>query len=1025
MHSRNPASDTDIAIVAMAVRLPGARTMTEFWQKLASATECITTASDDELRRVGTPAALLSDPRYVRARSRVDDVERFDAEFFGMSPREAEITDPQHRIFLECAWEALEQAGYVADTRRYRIGVYAGSSLSTYLLYHIWPNPELLSSVGEFEALTANDKDYLATRVSYKLDLRGPSVTVQAACSTSLVAVHLACQSLIGGECDLALAGGVTIVLPQERGYLHRPGGIMAADGHCRAFDAAASGTVFGNGVGVAVLRRLDEALDADDTILAVIKGSAVNNDGAAKIGYTAPSIEGQTAVIVEALAVANLQPATIGYVEAHGTGTPLGDPIEVAALSKAFAGVPSGSCALGSVKTNIGHLDAAAGIAGLAKAVLALRERAIPASLHYERGNPEIDFAHSPFYVCADLRTWPSDATPRRAGVSSFGIGGTNAHVVLEEAPERSAAASAYPWHLLPISARTQAGLIAASRNLLDALTRVTDDDLSDVAYTLQAGRRRFTHRRALVVRDRRDAIRQLGREALGRDACTVDERVDRPVVFMFPGTGAQHPGVAKELYENEPFFQGPLDRCAGLLTPLLGHDIRSVLFGNATENATLLERTDLGQPCLFAIEYALARCWISWGVKPAAMIGYSLGEYVAACLAGVLSLEAALRLVATRAQLVQSASAGAMLVVDLPEDDVRSRIDTSLAVAGFIGPRRCIVSGATAKIAACEQSLAAEGVATQRLRTAHAFHSPMMDGLMEPLTREASRTSRDAPSIRYVSNVTGTWFSKDDAEDPAYWGRHLRQPVRFAEGWSRLCTLPDALFLEVGPGRSLAAIVRELERPEPVFPSLPHESSHDPDVAVMLSSLGRLWLAGASVSWSQLDRGVRRRRVPLPTYPFQRLRYWIAPTTSGHLPAETAAVQQATSEPSSVEQVHRTSIHPRPLLRTPFVEPTSDVERVVAGLWEELLGVSPIGLNDHFFELGGSSLLMTSAVSRLERAFPVSVPPRQVFASTTVAELSQLIEALLTDKIGALSEEEAERMLAELESSDEPLTR
>jgi acyl transferase domain-containing protein/acyl carrier protein len=782
---------------------------------------------------------------------------------------------------------------------------------------------------------------------------------------------------------------------------------------------------VFGNGAGVAVLRRLDEALEADDTILAVIKGSALNNDGAAKIGYTAPSVEGQAAVITEALAVANVDPAVVGYVEAHGTGTRLGDPIEVAALSKAFAGVPAGSCALGSVKTNIGHLDAAAGIAGLVKAVQSLRAGAIPPSLHFERANPEIDFARSPFYVCTTLRDWPSGALPRRAGVSSFGVGGTNAHVVLEEAPARTPAPAAPDWHVLPISARTETALAAASLNLLDALRRLTDDDLADVAYTLQAARRRFPHRRVLVVRNRAEAIRMLDGDARGADVRAIEERLDRPVVFMFPGTGAQRAGMAKGLYESEPAFRNELDRCAELLAPLLGQDLRTILLGDAAASVPLLERTDLGQPCLFAIEYSLARCWMAWGVKPGAMIGQSLGEYVGACLAGVFSLEEALRLVVRRAQLVQSTPAGAMSVVHMPEHEIRTRIREPLALGVFVGSRLSIVTGPLAEIAAFEEALAAEQIRTHRLRTAHAFHSPLMDDVIEPLTREASQTRRHPPSIPFISNVTGTWFSPADAEDPTYWGRHLREPVRFAEGWTRLRDLSNALFLEVGPGRSLGTIVRELDQPELVYPSLSHEPHSVPDVAVMLMSLGQLWLEGAAVAWSRLDRGMRRRRLPLPTYPFERQRYWIEPETFGPASAETPLEPVRSVEQIPARQDHRTSRHPRPLLRTPFVPPATEVERVVTGIWEELLGVSPIGVNDHFFELGGSSLMMSSVVSRLEQAFPVPLPLQQVFARTSVAGLSELIEARLADKIRGLSEEEASRLLAELESSDEPLTR
>jgi acyl transferase domain-containing protein len=685
-------------------------------------------------------------------------------------------------------------------------------------------------------------------------------------------------------------------------------------------------------------------------------------------------------------------------------------------------AGVASGSCALGSVKTNIGHLDAAAGIAGLAKAVLALRDGVIPASLHFERGNPEIDFSQGPFYVCSALRDWPP-GEPRRAGVSSFGIGGTNAHVVLEEAPPRRPPAPAPEWQLLTMSARSDSALAAVSRDLRGALMRLSDDDLPDAAYTLQAGRRRFAHRRALVVRDRADAIRRLGDDVHGGDGYLAEERESRPVVFMFPGTGVQHAGMAKALYDGEPVFREHLDHCAQLLAPTLDADVRQLIFGDPADRAARLDRTDEGQPCLFAVEYSLARLWMHWGITPAAMIGYSLGEYVAACLAGVFSLQDALRVVARRARLVQDGRPGSMLAVRLPQREVISRVREPLVVAGLIGPSLSIVSGPSPEIGAFEGALAAEHIATHRLHTSHAFHSPLMDGVIEPLDREVTRTTRHEPSIPFVSNVSGTWFSAADAADPTYWGRHLRQPVRFADGWTHLRAIPDSLFLEVGPGRSLTAMVRDTDAPAPVYPSLPHGSRDEADRAVMLASLGSLWLAGARIEWNRSDRGERRRRLPLPTYPFERQRYWIEPPAVA-APAAAAGTEHASAaEESDARQPRRGSRHPRPVLRTPLAEPATDVERVVAAIWEEVLGVSPVGVQDDFYELGGTSLMMTSIVARLEERFPVDVPLRRVLASATVAEVSQLLETLLAAKIGSLSEEEAGRLLAEIESSDEPL--
>jgi amino acid adenylation domain-containing protein len=992
--SPRPERDTDIAIIGMAARFPGSRTLEEFWENLKAGRECITSATDSELRRAGVPQQQFADPRYVRARSRLDGVELFDAGLFGLSAREAEITDPQHRVFLELAWEALEHAGYGAHPLRLRVGVYGGAALSTYLLFHLLPNPAVLASVGELEVLTANDKDFLATRVSYKLNLRGPSITVQSACSTSVVAAHLACQSLICGECDLALAGGVSIVVPQERGYLHRPGGILSPDGHCRAFDASAAGTVFGNGAGIVVLRRLEDALAERDSILAIIRGSAVNNDGSGKIGYTAPSADGQAAVISEAIGVAGVDPATIQYIEAHGTGTALGDPIEVAALRKVFGASRdgAGSCALGSVKTNIGHLDAAAGIAGLIKVVLALRNRAIPPTLHFNKPNPEIEFSGGPFFVNTALRPWSANGEPRRAGVSSFGIGGTNAHVVVEEAPARPAAAPSRGWQILPISARSPAALRAASCNLKRALEDLRDDSLPDAAYTLQTGRRRFACRRALLVRDRGDAISQLSREAKP----FMEQREDRPVVFLFPGQGSHEPGMARGLYRDEPVFREHVDRCAGLLTDVLQTDVRDVMFDSGASER--LQRTEFAQPALFVLEHALAQLWMEWGVRPHAMIGHSLGEYTAACLAGVFPLEEALRIVAHRARLMQAMAPGAMLAVFRPEGKVLSMLGPPLAMAAVNGPDLCVISGPPETVAALERDLAARGIGTRRLRTSHAFHSPSMDEVIEPLTNFIDPAILRRPAVPVLSNVTGDWMGDRDALDPDYWGRHLRRTVRFGDGLSRVLHIPDVLLLEIGPGRTLAGIAHERAGRSKtlVFSSLVADPGTDADQKAMLSTAAGLWLAGATLDWERFSAREERRRVHLPTYPFERQRYWIDPPAVRAEPRAAATASPEHGEPPAPEPF--TPTHARPWLSTFYVAPKSDLEKEIARIWEDLLGSAPVGADDSFFELGGDSLIATRLASRIQARFPVEIPLRTVFEASTVGELAAALASLLS---------------------------
>ena len=877
------APSLGIAVVGMAGRFPGAPSVEVFWQNLAAGVESITTLTDEELLAAGVRPEHLSNPRYVRARARLDGVADFDAPFFGMSPREAATTDPQHRIFLECAWEALEHAGI--DPARFQgsIGVYGGAGADGYLLHHLAPDRELMESLGALSPVIGNDKDHLTTRVAYKLDLRGPSITVQSACSTSLVAVQLACQALLGYQCDAALAGGVSVAFPQGTGHLHQPGNILSPDGHCRAFDAAARGTVAGDGVGVVLLRRLADALEDGDSILAVILGAAVNNDGSAKVGYTAPSVDGQAEVIAMAHAVAGVSAETISYVEAHGTGTALGDPIEIAALTQAFrAGTDArGYCGVGSLKTNIGHLNTAAGVASLIKVVLALRHEALPASLHFESPNPAIDFASSPFVVNATHKAWPRALTPRRAGVSSFGFGGTNAHVVLEEAPAAPEPSPSRSHQLLILSARSPAALDAATANLAAHLEQHPEEPLADVAHTLSIGRRAFAHRRAVVARDSvtaAAALRSPERAATGEALSSAE----RKIAFLFPGQGAQHPRMGADLYRSEPVYRAVVDECAAILQPLLGRDIRPLLHDEAS--ADTLNGTALAQPALFVVEIALARLWMSFGILPDALLGHSLGEFVAACLAGVFSLADALALVTARGRLMAGTAAGAMLSIDLAEQDVLPLLGASLSLAALNGPSSTVVSGPEDAVARLEAHLAERRIANRRLRTSHAFHSAAMDPILAAFTAEVSKVRLSAPAIPYYSSVTGALITAAEATSLAYWARQIRSTVRFSPGL--LAAAEGRILLEVGPGRALTALAQQhgLES----IASLGPANRLASDVEAVLGALGRLWVSGARVDWSGVRAGEARRRVHLPTYPFERRRHWIDLPTS--LPAASA---------------------------------------------------------------------------------------------------------------------------------------
>ena len=870
-------NNSGIAVIGMAGRFPGAGNVEEFWRNLCDGVESISFFTDREMVDAGVDPARVRNPDFVNARAVLKDIELFDAAFFRITPRDAELTDPQQRLFLECAWEALENAGYNSEKFDGLIGFYAGVCQNTYLLVNLLSNREAVEAASGFQIDIKNDKDHLTTQVSYKLNLRGPSVAVQTACSTSLVAIHHACASLFSGECDMALAGGVGIAVPQNVGYLYKEGGIMSPDGHCRPFSAQAQGTVGGNGLGIVVLKRLEDALAEGDYIHAVVKGSAINNDGSQKVGYTAPSVNGQAQVIATAQAIAGVDPETITYIETHGTGTNLGDPIEVAALTQAFRrGTDKKQfCAIGSVKSNIGHLDAAAGVAGFIKAVLSLEHKQIPPSLHFTEPNPEIDFANSPFYVNATLADWTGEV-PRRAGVSSFGIGGTNAHVILEEAPARESSSDSRPRYLLTVSAKTSSALEQATANLLAYLRQHPQVNLADVAYTLQVGRGEFEHRRFVVCRDVDDAVRALQSPDDERVRTGSPERQDKPVVFMFPGQGAQQVNMGRDVYEHEPTFREHIDACCELLQPQVGFDLREVLYPSVDQKEAAeqqLKQTRLTQPALFVTSYALAQLWMEWGIKPQAMIGHSIGEFVAACVSGVMSLKDSLKLVAERGRLMQMLPEGEMLAVPLSESEVQRWLSKEVSLAAVNAPSSCVLSGPTAAIAKVEQELAEQGIKSRRLATSHAFHSTMMEPILVPFAERFKSIVFGRPRIPFISNVTGTWIEPDEAANPDYWVDHLRRPVRFADSVTELCKDRNRIFLEAGFGRTLCGLVKQ---------QLPEDWTNATVVASanMFETLGELWVAGARVDWAGFYRHEQRMRVPLPTYPFERKRHWLEPS-------------------------------------------------------------------------------------------------------------------------------------------------
>lgn len=838
--------------------------------------------TDEELLAAGESPENLRDAAYVRAWPVLEGIELFDSGFFGMSPRDAAVMDPQHRIFLEVAWEALEDAGYDVETLTGQVGVFASNGMNTYMMHHLVTNREVMETVGEWLVRhTGNDMNFLATRVSYQMNLTGPSLNVQTACSSSLVAIHLACQSLLSGECDLALAGASALSLPQDRGYLFRQGEILSPNGHCRPFDAGSRGTLFGSGAGCIVLKRLGDARAANDPIVAVIRGTAINNDGSMKIGYLAPSVDGQARAIAEAIAISGVDAESISYIEAHGTGTAVGDPIEIAALTQAFRGHTEkrGFCAIGSVKANIGHLGEAAGMAGIIKTALALRHRELPPSINYEKPNPEIDFENSPVFVNTKLRPWIA-SEPRHAGVTSLGAGGTNAHIILEEAPPRAASGPARPLELILLSARTEAALERATDRLAAHLQDHRNLSLSDVAYTLQVGRKQFGHRRALVASSIDDTIQALKARDAKRLHTFASDKAAPSVVFMFPGGGAQYAGMGRELYTTQAAYRAGLDEALSVLETELATSLRGLLLDprDPARDGSELARPSLSLTALFATEYAMARQLMAWGLEPAAMIGHSMGEYVAAVLSGVMSVRDAQAMLLLRGRLLETLHAGAMLSVSLPERELLPYLNSELCLAGVNAESLCVVSGPVSAIAALEATLTAKDLDCTRLHISVAGHSSMLDPILGEFERFCRSVHFQAPQLPFMSNLTGSWITEKDATDPLYWVRHLRQTVRFADGLAEVLRGASRVLVEVGPGRTLSSLARS-QQPGPIFAfsTLRHPQENVSDVGFLLQTLGRLWTHGVKPDWQRFRADESRNRVPLPTYSFEPQRYWI----------------------------------------------------------------------------------------------------------------------------------------------------
>lgn len=936
--------DTDIAIVGMAGRWPGATTVAQLWSNLSSGRITITDLTRGELVAAGVAEETLDDPAYVPARGTIADADAFDAEFFGIPPKEAAIMDPQHRLLLQTAWETLESANLTGDAPLGRVGVFAGAGFNYYLLNHVLARPEVVDTHGLLSVVLGNEKDHLAAKLAYRLDLGGPAVTVQTACSTSLVAVHLACQSLRCGDSDVALAGGACVAVPQQAGYTYEPKGITSPDGACRPFDASAGGTVPGNGVALVALKRLADATRDGDTVYAVVKGSAVNNDGGAKVGYTAPGMAGQVDVLARAYAAAGVDPASVGYVEAHGTATEMGDAIELAALTEVFGA--AAACSLGSVKANIGHLDAAAGVTGLIKAALALHFGQIPPLAGLKQARPELVDGSTPFTVDPVGRVW-DDGRVRRAGVSSFGLGGTNAHVVLEEHRARPAEPTTDTGEVvLTLSARTPEALRESADRLAEHLHE--DVHLPDVALTLQSHRRHFPHRLAVTAADLPAAVKGL-RAGRGR------ERLRRPtVVFLLPGQGAEAAGMSAGPYERYPSFRADVDRAARAVP---GIDLRDVLVGADPEN--LVHRTDVTQPALLLHCYALGRLLMSWGVRPAALVGHSVGELTAACLAGELDLTDALRLVATRGRLMQEAPEGGMLVVLASRADVEAHLPAELDVAAVNAPEVTVVAGPVAALEILRARLDAAGITHRAMPASRAFHSRMMSGASAGLA--AVPVTHRPRTVDVISSVTGAVLPRGQVRDAGYWPRQLRSPVDFQAAIATAAARTSVIFVEVGPGTALTGSVRQIAAGATTVAVQPRRSGAR-DVA---AAAGTLWSLGVPVDWAAARTG-RAARVTLPTYPFARTRHWLDPAS------------------------------PAPAAPAPVAAAGDSVLDAVVTLWRSMLGNPDIDADTNFYAAGGESLLFIRMVSRVQRTHGITVSVADLATTPTPRALAaQITEA------------------------------
>lgn len=993
----------------MSGRFAKAKNVNEYWANLLEGKECVTFFSDDELIKAGITKDKLAAENYVKAKPYLEDIDKFDADFFKINSREASLMDPQHRIFLECAYEALEDSGYMSDKFHGDIGLFAGCDTNTYLLNNvITNNPDIIEE--DPLEVKMNDKDYLCTRVAYKLNLTGPAVMVQSACSTSFAAIHMASESILSGECDMALAGAISLTLPAKKGYFYKPGGVVSKNGHCKAFDKDADGTVYGDGVGVLVLKRLSDAIEDNDNIYAIIKGSVINNDGADRSGFTAPGLKGQSKVITDTLEACGVDPKTISYVETHGTGTSLGDAIEIQGLTEAYQKYTKEKqfCAIGSNKPNIGHISTASGMASIIKVALALKNEVIPKTINYQQANEKIDFKNSPFYVNVTSKSWKRSKNPRRAGISAFGLGGTNAHLILEEAPLAAEEKDEKEEYLMfNLSAKTSNALKDYEERLAQYIKK--EPDLSSAAYTLQNYRKAYKYR-SVVIGKNREEIEQALKERKANYESDLSQ--DRQVVFMFPGVGEEYEGMLKELYDKQPLFKKHFLKCAHIIKEKFDFDIVNELLASKENNTnsntnmmrnifhsdnTRIENFRKIQYIYvlnFSIEYAIAKFLIEIGIKPHKMIGYSIGEYVAACLAGVFTLEDTIYLLYIRGKLIEELPTGSMLSVMLPVEKLQPIIGDSLSISAIDSSKITVVGGEVDEITALQKKLLSEGIASKQIKTSHAFHSKMMIPALDKYRDILAKVSKKPPKVKFISNITGKYITDEEAVSSEYWCNHMLKTVQFAKGIKTiLADNEEDIFVEAGIGNTLSTFVLQdsvnlVKKVVAVTKTYYEKVS---DIEKVYRAIARLWVLGVEVDWQKFFGDKKHKKISVPTYPFEKKSYWI----EGNIKKLSSMIlnNYVDIDNKNEAKANRMELN-REDIKSLYKSPVTPTQDKVLEIFKDTLGYDNLGVEDNFFEIGGNSLLAINVNFQVVKKFNVEIPLELFYNEPTVTFIADYID-------------------------------